>query len=57
MRGLIPRFSAERMLREYVEKLYTPQPRGPALDARAAAVPLLALARLSLLVSRAPGTP
>jgi starch phosphorylase len=24
MRGLIPRFSAHRMLREYVEKLYTP---------------------------------
>jgi starch phosphorylase len=26
MRGLIPRFSAERMLREYVERLYAPPP-------------------------------
>jgi starch phosphorylase len=26
MRGLIPRFSAHRMLREYVERLYTPPP-------------------------------
>jgi starch phosphorylase len=30
MRGLIPRFSAERMLREYVEKLYAPPPPSPA---------------------------
>jgi glycogen phosphorylase len=30
MRALIPRFSAERMLREYVEKLYTPPSPSPA---------------------------
>jgi hypothetical protein len=33
MRGLIPQFSAERMMREYVEKLYNPQPSGRAISA------------------------
>jgi starch phosphorylase len=44
MRRLIPQFSAERMMREYVEKLYNPQPSGravgaPRMDGVAAAHP------------------
>ena len=42
MRGLIPKFSAERMLREYVDKLYTPSPTRPAraTTSTSAAAPL-----------------
>jgi starch phosphorylase len=36
MRGLIPRFSAERMLREYVERLYAPAATGRSRGLRPA---------------------
>jgi starch phosphorylase len=38
IRGLIPKFSAERMLREYVDKLYTPSPSRPARASAPASV-------------------
>ena len=42
MRGLIPRFSAERMLRDYVEKLYTPPAVGEGHGAARGAATLAA---------------